>query len=677
MGVVYEAHDPNIDRQVALKTIRIDDLGEDLAAEYEVRFKVEAQAAGRLHHPHIVSVYDAGRDAGMAYMVMELVQGTDLKRSLSSGTRYTLERSLRLMADLLNALDFAHGQSVIHRDVKPANVMLDRGGRVKLADFGLARLADLGDATRAGGSVLGTPKYMSPEQVRGEKVDSRTDLYSASVLFYRLITGVVPFDGDRDFAVLRKICNEPHRPPTALNPGVPPAIDGLMDKLLAKARDDRFATAQQFAFSLRAFAKEADISMLQSVPAQAVRSNDKVHDAGLRGLEATSRGSTTGVSVPPSSTLAQELELTYWKDIQGSAGASDFEAFLQQFPEGVYAGLARRRLRKIKSLSGSTTRIDLPTEARSWPQPNPHGSMATRVVDDDATQLFRPGERASIWPPVEVRSTPEAAGKLPISVADVQAPALSLTPNPAAPVEPVPEPEPSLTNTRPNAPVMPGPRAALFNGRHGSWWSGGVVTAVVLAGVLIWHSRSKPMQAIGAAPASVVASAPAAEPAVPATRAQLPASPAPTEQGAMSGAEDAASAATFNAAVASGTPPAPVAASASANLLSPATKPKAKPRPSPSEPSPESKPRPSPSEALPDSKPMVVSSPEVSLPSPPAVPEPPSIPAGPSSPSEACANRNFLVRPMCEYRQCARPEFREHAECVEMRAREHERDSSR
>ena len=162
MGVVYEAHDPNIDRHVAIKTIRLDDLAEDLAAEYELRFKVEARAAGRLHHPNIVGVYDAERDAGMAYMVMELVLGSDLRRALASGTRYTLEQSLHLMAELLGALEYAHGQSVVHRDVKPANVMLDRNGRVNLADFGSARLVDVGDTTRTRGTALGTPRYMSP-----------------------------------------------------------------------------------------------------------------------------------------------------------------------------------------------------------------------------------------------------------------------------------------------------------------------------------------------------------------------------------------------------------------------------------------------------------------------------------------------------------------------------------
>ncbi|MFL6694977.1 MAG: serine/threonine-protein kinase, partial [Ramlibacter sp.] len=194
MGVVYEARDPNLDRRVAIKTIMVDDLAPGAAAEYEERFRTEARSAARLQHPNIVSVYDSDRDGNTAFLVMEFIEGDDLKRHLDRGDRHDVQQALRLITDLLAALDFAHRQGVVHRDVKPANLLIEPGGRLKLTDFGVARIA--GEATRTQGSMIGTLKYMAPEQVQGQKIDSRADLFSAAVVAYQLVTGVRPFDGD-------------------------------------------------------------------------------------------------------------------------------------------------------------------------------------------------------------------------------------------------------------------------------------------------------------------------------------------------------------------------------------------------------------------------------------------------------------------------------------------------
>jgi serine/threonine protein kinase len=162
MGLVYEGRDPNLDRRVAIKTIKVENLSDESAAEYEVRFRTEARSAARLQHPNIVSVYDSDRDGDIAFLVMEFIQGDDLKHHLDKGDLYTLEQSQRIMADLLSALDYAHRQNIVHRDIKPANLLIEPDGRVKLADFGVARIQDSGEATRTQGTIVGTLKYMSP-----------------------------------------------------------------------------------------------------------------------------------------------------------------------------------------------------------------------------------------------------------------------------------------------------------------------------------------------------------------------------------------------------------------------------------------------------------------------------------------------------------------------------------
>ena len=148
MGLVYEGRDPNLDRRVAIKTIKVENLSDEAAAEYEVRFRIEARSAARLQHPNIVSVYDSDRDGDIAFLVMEFVEGDDLKHHLDKGEVYTLTQTLRIMTELLSALSYAHSQKIVHRDIKPANLLVQASGSIKLADFGVARIQDSGDTTR-------------------------------------------------------------------------------------------------------------------------------------------------------------------------------------------------------------------------------------------------------------------------------------------------------------------------------------------------------------------------------------------------------------------------------------------------------------------------------------------------------------------------------------------------
>ncbi|RZJ26403.1 MAG: serine/threonine protein kinase, partial [Haliea sp.] len=269
MGVVYEGFDPVIERTVAIKTILPAQLNSADALDIMARFKREAQAAGRLNHPGIVAVYDYGEeiaqdvseeDATMmavapastqriAYIAMEFVKGKELKEYLDKGDRFPLAEVARIMDEILDAMDHAHAQGVVHRDMKPANVMLLDGGRVKVADFGIARV-EASELTQAG-TVMGTPSYMSPEQFMGHTVDGRSDLFSCGVILYQLLTGERPFTGENTTTIMYKVLREEPAPPSALNLSLSPALDAVLAKALAKQPAQRFQNGRAFATALR------------------------------------------------------------------------------------------------------------------------------------------------------------------------------------------------------------------------------------------------------------------------------------------------------------------------------------------------------------------------------------------------------------------------------------------
>ncbi len=345
MGIVYEGRDPNLERRVAIKTVKVENLSQEAAAEYEARFRTEARSAARLQHPNIVSVYDSDRDGNIAFLVMEYIQGDDLKHHLDKGIRYSLEQSLKMIRDLLSALDYAHKQNIVHRDVKPANLLIEPEGRVKLTDFGVARIQDSGDATRTQGNMVGTLKYMSPEQVQGQKIDSRADLFSVGVVLYQLLTDKRPFDGDNDFSIIHQIIGHTPAPPSSFNDKLPSAIDAVVARALAKDRDQRFATARDFASALQSAIRRAEDQTVVP-PADPFKKTDAA-GTGSRGRRSLSGGRGSVGSGGSVSSVTQELELVYWKDIKDSTDPEELEGFLSKFPAGIYADLARRRLRKL------------------------------------------------------------------------------------------------------------------------------------------------------------------------------------------------------------------------------------------------------------------------------------------------------------------------------------------
>ena len=253
-GTVWCARDPVIDRIVAIKTVKLEHQDAEHAEEV-ARFRREAQAAGRLSHPNIVAVYDYGEQGDLAYIVMEHVDGGSLKSRLDAGERLPLAQVARVMDELLAALAHAHEKGVVHRDIKPANMMLTASGQVKVTDFGIARI-ESSTMTQAG-TVLGTPAYMSPEQFRGEPVDARTDIYSAGVVLYQLLTGDKPFEGNLT-AIMHKVLNvEPPRP-SEIAGSVPVAFDAVVRKAMAKRPAERFQSAAAFREAIAAAMREGE-----------------------------------------------------------------------------------------------------------------------------------------------------------------------------------------------------------------------------------------------------------------------------------------------------------------------------------------------------------------------------------------------------------------------------------
>ncbi len=298
MGVVYKATDPVIGRAVAVKTIKLSEEGTGLSRpELLARFQTEARAAGLLTHPNIVVVFDAGEEEGLYYITMELVEGKSVQALLDAGHAFPLPRVLRIMEQTCSALQFAHERNVVHRDIKPANIMLTGDDTVKVTDFGTAKILQFGTVQQTA-HVMGTPSYMSPEQVKGRAVDGRSDIFSLGVMLYEMITGEKPFPGQSITTVIYKIVNEEPVPPRQINPSIHPGISAAVMRALAKEPEDRYQSCRELLEDLRNYRAVAGgegnprstmvLGGQQTSPGVTVAMNP----GGLRGMHPASPQST-------------------------------------------------------------------------------------------------------------------------------------------------------------------------------------------------------------------------------------------------------------------------------------------------------------------------------------------------------------------------------------------------
>jgi eukaryotic-like serine/threonine-protein kinase len=249
MGVVYKAEDPLLNRTVAIKTILLMD-DPAARAEYEARFFQEAKAAGGLNHPNLITIHDVGREGDVAYMAMELLEGTEL-RELMGRSRQPLPFALEVVAQVADGLAHAHEHGVVHRDIKPANIMITRDQRAKIMDFGIARVR-VSDIRTTTGAILGSPRYLSPEQASGQPTDLRSDIFSLGVVLHELAAGEPPFTATTVAQLLQHIASAAPRPPSATNPAVPAVLDLIVARALEKRPDDRYQSAAEMARDVRA-----------------------------------------------------------------------------------------------------------------------------------------------------------------------------------------------------------------------------------------------------------------------------------------------------------------------------------------------------------------------------------------------------------------------------------------
>jgi serine/threonine protein kinase len=338
MGVVYRAKDPLIGRTVAVKTIRLSVEGTGMShAQLVERFQTEARAAGLLTHPNIVVIYDVGEADGVYYITMELVNGKSLQSMLDAGEKFPLPRLLRIMEQVCSALQFAHDNTVVHRDIKPANIMLSADDLVKITDFGTAKILQYGASQQT--SAMGTPGYMSPEQIKGKAVDGRTDIFSLGVMLYEMTTGQKPFRGQDIATILYRILNEEPVPPHQVNPSIPLGVSSTILKALTKSPHLRYENCRELLDDLKNYrpneiAARTIVEPLASttVPQPPIRKkvdkNYYVETPRIPGVELR--------STPPTVSRSRPVPAP------GVAAGNNLRAETGRQGDGIYAGPTRK-----------------------------------------------------------------------------------------------------------------------------------------------------------------------------------------------------------------------------------------------------------------------------------------------------------------------------------------------
>jgi serine/threonine protein kinase len=337
MGVVYRAKDPLIGRTVAVKTIRLSEEGTGMShAQLVERFQTEARAAGLLTHPNIVVIFDAGETDGLYYITMELVNGNSLQSLLDSGEKFPLARVLRIMEQVCSALQFAHDHHVVHRDIKPANIMLAADDVVKITDFGTAKILQYGAVQQS--SAMGTPGYISPEQIKGKAVDRRTDIFSLGVMLYQLTTGEKPFRGQDIASILYRILNEDPPPPQTLNPTLPLGVSSTIMKAMAKSPHLRYENCSELLEDLKNYRPGETGADANATPR--IVAPPPVREASIRDVKKNFKAEMPqipGVEVRPTPTPRDKPAPPSSDSAANEAAAEIMQA------RGVYAGPAKKR----------------------------------------------------------------------------------------------------------------------------------------------------------------------------------------------------------------------------------------------------------------------------------------------------------------------------------------------
>lgn len=387
MGVVYKAVDPMIDRTVAIKTVNIN-LSRDETEEFEARFRQEIKAAGRLNHPNIVTIYDVGRNENMAYMAMEYLEGRELKDILAEGEEVpVVATTVDWIAQIAQGLGFAHENDIIHRDVKPSNIMIVRGGFAKITDFGIARMPSSAVKTMTG-LILGSPRYMSPEQVIGRTLDHRTDIFSLGVVLHEALTGTPPFDGDNVNAIMYATVNTQSPPPSATNDRVPAMLDLIVNKALAKTVDERYQNMREFANDLN----EVKRLLISRQPSGKMVAIDSPATKTAISLE------TLGVGryQKKNESADQTKPLKIAKTFDSFDATLKLAAMTNQTVEFDQYISDTRKMRAYKgAITGPLATLPDTTGARTWPADAPRSPSWSNELPYIAPALSRPSSAAS------------------------------------------------------------------------------------------------------------------------------------------------------------------------------------------------------------------------------------------------------------------------------------------
>lgn len=413
MGVVYKARDPKINRVVAVKTISLAGQPADEEQEYRERFYLEAEAAGRLSHPGIVTIFDVGEEpeTRAPYIVMEFVGGQSLDKLLSAQDRkLPLETALQLTHELAEALDCAHGQGVVHRDLKPANILLTEDGRAKIADFGVAKL-NLANHTLAG-RALGTPAYMSPEQLNGDAVDGRSDLFSLGVVLYTILTGYRPFQGNSALTVSYKVVNRDPIPATVLDTELPQGLDYIIARAMAKDPAQRYQRGMEMALDIQDLREGRELWSKAKQPGVAAGGappmageKDKLSATGRVGVSGKSRLGKRVQSQQKS--LAEKLLNKMGRtSIIGAVFLVGLLLFGLRLDHVLWPNIPARRLSEKTVEAPSLLTGQIATQNLPPPAVAPSASeMSPPVVEDKATKQATVSQPEAVSKKIKIRKS--------------------------------------------------------------------------------------------------------------------------------------------------------------------------------------------------------------------------------------------------------------------------------